>query len=179
MNIAFDLDGVLYDWHTAVYNYLKNTNKNFTASFRELWTAPYANITEKDWEYFANLPTLYAVMIPKKTILAMLNTLNDAGHTLYYITNRTDDLERVTRKYLDDYKFPQAFNLIHTDDKGMVVRTLEIDVIVEDKTENLESLAGLCRTIGIERIWNEADRPYLESLGVLFIPSAECVGEIL
>jgi uncharacterized HAD superfamily protein len=179
MNIAFDLDGVLYPWHTAAYNYLKETRKDITASFRDLWAYPYANISKEDWDYLASIPLLYSIMIPTKKILEMLSGLDKEGHTIYYITNRHGDLERITRKYLDDYNFPQAFNLIHTEDKGMVVRTLEIDIIVEDKPKNLESLVGLCRTIGIEQVWNEDKRDYLESLGVLFIPSVECLTEIL
>lgn len=179
MNIGFDLDGVIYPWHTAVYNYLVENKQEPVPSFRELWLDPYSYLSEEKWDYLASLPTLYSVIMPRKSILDMLNELDKAGHTIYYITNREKDLHRITEKYLDDYKFPQASNLIMTKEKDKVVRTMELDVIVEDKPKNLEKLASLCRTIGIAHPWNEDQREYLESLGVLFVPSAESLREVL
>lgn len=179
MNIAFDLDGTLYPWHTAVYNYLRTYNGCPPPSYRDLWLDPHKYMSEEKWAYLASLPTLYSTMMPRKEILTLLRTLDEAGHTLYYITNRKPHLERVTRKYFEDYKFPQSSNLIITKDKEQEVRILEIDIIVEDRPENLEKLAGLCRTIGITQPWNEAKQEYLESLGVLFIPLVECLKDIL
>ena len=179
MNIAFDLDGVLYPWHTAVYNHLKHTQKDFNLSFNELWTPPFSYYTEEQWKYTASIPLLYGNMIPKKEILDMLNYLDKEGHTLYYVTFRPEDVQRVTIKYLDDYKFPQSSNLIFEPDKGKAARMLEIDVFIEDKSSNLEKLVSLCRTIGIAHPWNADKQAYLESLGVLFLPSADKVKEVL
>jgi len=179
MNIAFDIDGVLYPWHTAVYNYLLNTKPGFNLSYEELWDPPFTYFNSNGAEYIASLPLLYLNIVPKRAILSMLNTLSDSGHTLYYITYRPDNVHRVTRKYLEDYKFPQYSNLTFDKDKGKMARILEIDVFIEDRPENLEQLSVLCRTIGISHPWNEGKREYLESLGVLFIPSVECLVDIL
>jgi len=179
MNIIFDLDGVLYPWHDAVYTYLRVEGGDSLPSFNVLWKDPYKYIKKEKWDFIATIPLLYSTILPKKEIVAMLKELDAMGHTLYYVTNREQDLERVTRKYLNDYNFPQEFNLIHTKDKDKIIRTLEIDVIVEDKVENLEKFSALCKTIGIEHPWNEEKRGYLESLGIIFIPSAEYVQEIL
>jgi uncharacterized HAD superfamily protein len=180
MNIGLDLDGVIYDWHHAVYTYLVTNKKNWSVSEEELWRDPYKYLPESEWSYIALLPTLYYTIIPSEKILQTIRNLDSEKNNIYYITNRySEDVKRVTEKYLKDYSFPQAGNLIFTDDKSQMARILEIDVFVEDKPKNLESLVGLCRTIGIEQLWNEKEREYLESLGVLFIPSIECLEEIL
>ena len=177
--IGMDIDGVLYPWHTAVYNYLRIYNGCPPPSYRDLWLDPHKYMSEEKWAYIASLPILYSTIFPRKGVLDLLNTQDKAGHTIYYITNRESHLERVTRKYLADHKFPQLSNLILTKDKEQEVRILEIDIFVEDRPKNLEKLAGLCRTIGIIQPWNEAKQEYLESLGVLFIPYVECLNDVL
>jgi len=179
MNIAFDMDGVLYPWHDAVYTYLRVEREDEIPEFNLLWKDPYKYVRKERWDFIATIPLLYSTILPKKEILAMLKKLDVENNTLYYVTSRDKDLERVTKKYLDDYSFPQSFNLMHTKDKERIIRNWEIDAIVEDQASNLEKFSGLCKTIGIEHPWNEEKRGYLESLGVLFIPSAEFVGEIL
>jgi uncharacterized HAD superfamily protein len=179
MNIAFDLDGVLYDWHKAVELYLRTTKKDWNVSHRDLWERPHEFLTEGEWDYIASLSPLYYTEFPNPKVLDYVKYLDSEGATIYYVTNRIPDLEYVTKKYLQDYGFPQSGNLVFTKDKGQVARIHEIDVFVEDKPSNLEALSGLCRVIGIKQIWNEEKREYLESLGVLFLPSAECLKDVL
>ena len=126
MNIAFDLDGVLYPWHKSVYDYLTRLPNSLTRgkNYHEFWEDPYTEITEKEWSYYASLPILYTNMIPSKPMLDMLRKLDSEGHTLYYITNRIPDLARITEQYLNNYKFPQAENLILSEDKAKEVRIL-------------------------------------------------------
>jgi uncharacterized HAD superfamily protein len=155
MNIAFDLDGVLYPWHRVIYNYIRENYKDFSATYTELWSNPYSFFTPEWWSYIASVPLMYQSAIPDKDIVDMLQKLDEEGHTIYYVTNREKELERVTRWFLETYNFPQAGNLIITKEKDHTVRTLEIDIFVEDKPTNLEMLSPLCKTLGIEHPWNE------------------------
>lgn len=180
MNIGFDLDGVLYPWHEAVTQYLEIYKKNLNVSYKDLWSDPYKYLSEEEWDYLASIPTVYETHVPQQKALDLLNKLDKEGHSIFYITHRwSSDVMRVTERYLSKYNFPQRNNLISTKDKGQAVRSHEIDLFVEDKPETLEELSGLCKVIGISHLWNEVKRPYLESLGVLFLPSVEALGEVI
>lgn len=180
MNIAFDLDGVLYPWHEALYNYLNLTKRSWTPTCWEFYREIDKYVSEDEVEYIRTIPTLYSCFLPSNEMLNMLKILNEAGHTIYYITSRPNDsVKTTTQIYIDKYKFPQSQNLIFSMDKTHEIRILEIDVIVEDRPENLEKFSSLCRTIGISQPWNDRKRDYLESLGVVFIPNVINLPEIL
>lgn len=186
MNIAFDLDGVLYPWQEAVFSYLSELGKTKGKSFSELWKNPYDIGDEKFWEYIASLHILYQKFIPRTAVLSLLNDISDKGHTIFYITGRpaskegkSTDLRFITELYLTKYGFPQTGNLIFSKDKASRARELEIDVFVEDHPEILKTLPNVCSTIGIMRPYNTEREEELTSCGVFFIPRVECLREVL
>jgi len=179
MNIAFDLDGVIYPWHEAVHTYLRTQYGESVPAFEELWKDPYKYFSEEKWKFIATIPLLYSTRFPRPDIVLFLQELDRKGHTLYYITNRNLDLELTTLMYLNSYNFPQTNNLIHTSDKVQYIRILELDVIVDDRPELLEKFSSICTTYGVSQPYNKSKREYLESIGVIFVPAVECLRDIL
>ena len=45
--LGLDLDGVIYPWHEAVYEYFR-LYKNYTGSFNKLWEVDYLSFTKTD-----------------------------------------------------------------------------------------------------------------------------------
>jgi len=155
-NIAFDLDGVLYNWHLAAHTYLR-VYKGIKESFEEFWRNPFELLSVDEIKYIATVPELYEKFIPSKDLLDMLHNLSEE-YTLYYLTNRPISVENLTSRWLKRYGFPQDDNLIFTTDKGKYIRLLEIDLIAEDGGHDGKvaiSLKGLTDVILIRRPWNE------------------------
>lgn len=153
MIIAFDLDGVLYNWHRAVYSYLTEQGKELP-SYEELWKNFDSLFTSDEVCFLLSLPTLYDKMFPEKGLIEYLQKLSDYGHTIYYITSRRNELETTTELYLNRYKFPQIRNLIFSAEKEKYARLLEIDIFIEDQYKYAEKLKNICKTILRRQPWN-------------------------
>lgn len=153
MNIAFDLDGVLYNWHRAIYSYLLEQGKSIPG-YDELWQRFDKIFTNEEICFLLSLPTLYEKMFPEKGLIKYLQSLSSNGHNIYYITSRRKELETTTELYLERHKFPQTRNLIFSADKDKYARLLEIDVFVEDQYKYAEKLKNVCKVIMRRQPWN-------------------------
>jgi FMN phosphatase YigB (HAD superfamily) len=153
MILAFDLDGVLYNWHKAVYSYLTEQGKEIP-SYNELWERFDKIFTADEICFLLSLPMLYDKMFPEKGLIEYLQSLSEKGHTIYYITSRRKELEITTELYLERFKFPQTRNLIFSADKDKYARLLEIDIFVEDQYKYTEKLKNVCKVIMRRQPWN-------------------------
>lgn len=155
MNIAFDLDGVLYDWHHAWHTECRIHEENTPEDFEEFWTkyVPQKSDFAVD-NYYTKLQHLYSNMPPVKGLLDMMNKISSV-HSIYYITSRPEYVRTTTEAYLRRWEYPQRDNLFMTLDKTVDARALAIDLFVEDKVENLEALSQFTKVLGIKQIWNK------------------------
>lgn len=149
--VGFDLDGVLYDWHLAVYTHYV-TNKKFEGSYEEFWSSWKEYIPEEDIEYLVSVPTLYeAVIAPKRTI-SILENLSEFCE-IYYITARPQEAKLVTERYLRKSNFPQWFNLSFSCDKGIQIRQYGIEYYLDDNPKIVKNVKNLTNAFLLDKIY--------------------------
>jgi uncharacterized HAD superfamily protein len=163
LSIGLDLDGVLVNWHRAVYTYTVAFN-NEKRTYEQFWRE-YRTMPKSFWE-ITEWPDLYEKCMPTQDVLDTLKYLDSEGHTLYYITHRTETCRRVTEKYVNKW-FPQSMNLVLTKDKGKYVRLYKIDIFVEDRECNANELKNLCKVLFMKQPWNEGYRDGLTCISKL------------
>lgn len=156
--IGFDIDGVLYPWHKMLHLWLQ-VNRNITESYDDYW----ANVQEKDgdwsssiyWSNMAGMRHIYEMYMPPQEDVDVLRRLSK-DYNILYITHRGSDLERITRNWLDRYKFPNTDQLyVGNIPKSLSVRFYGCDYYVEDKQGIIESLIGVTDVICMKHNWNE------------------------
>jgi uncharacterized HAD superfamily protein len=155
MIIGLDLDGVLYDWHRPVYNYLKTT-KGIPESYEEFWHVFLKY--EEDLKYIVTLSDLYDKTIPTKETIDTLNKIDKGGHTIHYITSRPESATLVTERYVNKW-YPQSMNLTVTKngDKPNYIRLYKLDFYVNDRMEENMKLKDICKIILYKQPWNDTE----------------------
>lgn len=153
MNIAFDLDGVLYPWHESIMTHLK-AFKNLDVSFSAFWKNPHDFVSKEHLDYLLSINSIYFDSYPYAGSQEVLNKLAEE-HSIFYITSRPSDCFHATKRYLSRHGFPQVENLILSDKKAHFCRLLEIDYFFEDREEYVIMLQNLCKVILIRKPWNE------------------------
>lgn len=159
--LGLDMDGVLYGWHEAVYEYLR-LYRDYKGTFKELWSVDFKKFTEEDWEFLINIDILYTSRMPTPDCIKFLDYVKDKFE-LYYITARPKYVKTTTEQYLRHYNFPSQDNLIFESDKVNTVRRLKIDYFIDDLPKHLEGLSKVCDVIMIERPYNEKERELYKS----------------
>lgn len=155
MNIGLDCDGVIYFWHMLVYNYVKmfpGTDETYEEFWKEINNGTRYSETFK--RNLVEMDDMYNKLSADKDVVKAVNILS-RGNSIYYITSIPDRLKRIREAWLMVNKFPQASNLITTFDKAYYVRDLEIDLMVEDRMDNILELSKYTRVVGIRQPWNE------------------------
>ena len=152
MKIAFDLDGVLYDWHGAVWNkYFKSEYRDY----EEFWKNQWDLVDMERWQAIMLDPDVYTKPANAE-VVNMLHKLS-LRYFIYYITLRPKDLTRVTQVWLNRNGFPDSSHLfIEQKSKVSICQKLEIDVVVEDRINMMDELCdnGI-RVLGVRQPWNE------------------------
>ena len=155
MIIGFDLDGVLYDWHRPVYNYMW-IYKGIKESYEEFWH----NFLkyEEDLKYAVTLSDLYEKTMPSQETLTTLKKINEAGHTIHYISSRPDSAITVSEKYVNKW-YPQSMNLTITKngEKQNYIRLYKLDIYVNDRIEENLKLKDTCKIILFKQPWNDVE----------------------
>lgn len=128
LNIGFDLDGVIYDYHYAAHRYVTsfididyNTFWANVDAFNEIW-----------WDNLILLPHLYNKIPVGKEVLETLNYFS-RDNFLYYITSRSPELEFVTNLWMKNNRIPQRHNIFFSKDKRIEISELELDYFIEDR----------------------------------------------
>lgn len=153
-NIGYDLDGVLYDYHRALYTELVIYDK-LEQSFYEFWHHGYKTYkSEAWWENTIQLQHIYGTQPPKQGVVELLKD-QAKRHTIYYVTNRPLAVELATRNWLRRYDFPYQENLIFCTDKRPVVLEKNISIFMEDRLHNAEQLNDICELYLVRTHANE------------------------
>lgn len=150
--LCLDMDGVLYNWHNAVFEYV-TMYKGYNKSFTELWSRDYLYFTEGDWEFMTYIDILYSNQAPTPDCVSFLNNVK-YRFEIYYITARPTYVKTTTQQYLNRYKFPFRHNLFFEPDKVSMARLLKADYFIDDIPANISKLQSVTKTIMIARPYN-------------------------
>ncbi len=158
--IGFDLDGVLYNWHMAVYEFLNNTGVE-TGTYNEFWTeghhmfdgTPYKGYRSIKWH---NLCTNTILFDRPEHFTKSVPFLQELAKNcdLIYITARVPEVERVTKRTLKKYEFPNPTEVIFASDKTVPVILNNVEIFVEDQVGNALELKTLCKVLIMNQVWN-------------------------
>ena len=162
MILGFDIDGVLYPWHEEVWKYYLRGDREYI-SFIDFWKYPGGWVAENEGSPIvealvrADLP-----YISYKPPLADISIIDDIARLkqideIWYITSRPRQLQYDTAKWLKDFEFPFADNLIMADENGgkvKVVSDKKCDLYVEDRPKYLELLPKVTSVVKMIRPYN-------------------------
>lgn len=150
--LGLDLDGVLYDWHSAVYTYFQYI-KNYQGTYRQFWTEFINDTSKEEQEFIVSIPFLYSAITPSKQVIEFLNFAADNSE-IYYITSRPDSVEHITKKYVKEY-FPYPDNLFSVHDKATTCRYLGVTHFLDDHEKHVKAVQPVANSFLKARCWNE------------------------
>ena len=166
MNIGFDLDGVLYRWHEALYRELALFH-NLKEDYYTFWRGRYHVIYDDNcWHNFVRWEHLVSCQFPNPKHVEFLNDLSK-NNNIFYITHRPEEVRFSTKLWLEKSKFPQIENLIFPElasDKSFEIRQLELDIYCDDREGIIKSASKLCDAYLVEQPWNENGREGLKCI---------------
>lgn len=143
-NFGFDLDGVLYDWFTALIPLFKSFGFD-VSSPQEVY-----KILKKRDELFikniAAIPMPYTTMQPSKKTVEIANKISERFN-IFYITYRPQSSYIAVINWLKKYRFPDYENLIMSVDKTVDIRINKIKYFVEDNPSIVEKIKGITNVI--------------------------------
>lgn len=152
--IGFDIDGVLYDIHTAAYTELIAFH-GLTIPFSKFWGNYKSYYSEKFYNSFFKIPILYDSMLPISGSIETLNYL--AGkYNLCYITARPQEVKYVTKKWLKTNKFPYYENVEFSKNKEVEIRSNNCKYFIEDcwVQDKVDSMSKITNLILVNAVYN-------------------------
>lgn len=151
--LGLDLDGCIYPWHECVFTYYEY-EMNYSKSYNEFWEE--INLWSKEkQDYLVSLPFLYETSVPQKHVVDFLNFAKENSKDIYYITNRPQELERITLRYFRRYNFPYPNNLFITSDKATTCRYLGVTHFLDDHAKHIKAVNGIADSYLMAKPWNK------------------------
>lgn len=154
MRIGIDIDGVLTDVIRYVCDY---GSKYFFEKYGKLdininsWSLKdMFNVTdEEDKECWLTIVKNYSINEPARSFTSeVINKIKNEGNSIYIITARSvdkwDDVDGQMNNIIKDWlkhNEIQYDNLIFSKDKLEICKKYNIDIMIEDKTENINSVS--------------------------------------
>lgn len=149
--LGLDLDGCLYDWHSAVYTYFQY-ERGYEKDYVTFWNE-FPLLKSELQDYIVSLPFLYESVLPSKQVKEFLEFAKDRSE-IYYITKRPECVESATRRYLKKNNFPFQDNLYITGDKATTCRMFGITHFLDDFPSHLEKIKGIAECYLMAKPWN-------------------------
>jgi uncharacterized HAD superfamily protein len=158
MNLGFDLDGVLYPWHENVWKTLRELGI-VESSFEVYWDKEWIDMRENQntlFMNFVNEPTMYSALAPYYGVKELLDKFKEDGHTIWYITQRPEHIDFITRRWVKRWRLPFSDNVIRVEtSKKIPVVEKEIDLFVDDAIRHAEELSNYTKVILVRKPWNK------------------------
>lgn len=151
--LGLDLDGVLYDWHSAVFTYFQY-ECNYCGDYRTFWMEYFPSMSAEWHEYIVSLPFLYETQVPLQSTMNFLAFAKENANDVYYITHRPREVENVTRRYFKKYDFPCQDNLFMTGDKANMCRYLGITHFLDDHVKHVDSVKRVSSSYLMSKVYN-------------------------
>jgi len=168
MKIGIDIDGVLADFNKSYKELIEResglTLPPLSDDYPDTWYYERAaGVTReqeaKVWEEIKSTQ-FWGMLQPLNgavTALQHLNAMRFAGHHIYFITARTG---KMAKFYTEMWLMFHGMNLptvLIADQKGGLVKGLQLDVFVDDRPENIEDVwrvSSKTRLYLINQPWN-------------------------
>ena len=160
--LGLDIDGVLYDFHSALYTYYQY-EMNYGGTYREFWLDFIANKSEEEQKYIMEIPIPYEMIAPSLQVLEFLSYAQNKAD-IYYITSRSPELERITRRYFRRYDFPFQDNLFMNSDKITTCRYLGITHFLDDHVKHVKKVASVANAYLMAKLWNTDSQEELKTV---------------
>lgn len=162
INVGLDLDGVVYKYHEAAYDYFVGIGM-YDKGFVSFWTEFIPSLSDEEQDYIISIPFLYESYAINSEALEYLNKLSEIAD-LYYITARHNELRRVTERWLRKNKIPQDYNLVMTKDKASYIKLLKISYFVDDFISQVENVGNFCNSMLFAQPWNREKQNILPTV---------------
>jgi uncharacterized HAD superfamily protein len=153
ITLSLDIDGILYPYHEALYTYYQY-EMGYSDSYEKFWGEFFPSLTEDKKSYIVSIPVVYEMIEPYKHVMDFLDFISSKAD-VYYMTARSLELERITRKYFKKYNFPFQDNLIMTSDKANACRLYGVTHFLDDHAHHVESVAKVADAYLMAKIWNK------------------------
>lgn len=173
--LGLDLDGVLYDFHSALYTYCQY-EMNYAGSYDEFWMDYIQNLSKSRQDYLMSLPIPYESTLPTKSTKDFLDFAKERAQ-IYYITSRPKEVEVVTERFLRKNDFPFLDNLIFAEDKSLPCRLYSITHFLDDGPRHLEATYQITNAYLMAKIWNREFRDKFKTVYSLKEFGKEVFGE--
>ena len=160
--LGLDLDGVLYDFHSAMFTYFQYEMK-YTGTYQEFWLEYFRGLSKEKQKYYLALPIFYDAVIPSCRIMSFLEYAKDRAE-IYYITHRPMEVESITKRHLKKYNFPYQDNLCITDDKVTACRMYGVTHFLDDFANQVEAVAKITNAYLFAKPWNKEYRDKLTTV---------------
>lgn len=166
--LGLDMDGVLYDWHSAAYTYYQYM-KGYAGDYREFWTTFINDTPKEEQDYLVSLPFLYHAITPSPIVSNFLKEVSKLAD-IFYITSRpqTSDIEHATRKYIQEYEFPFPDNLFITNDKVTVCRYTGVTHFLDDNAQHVKKVSETAKSYLLAKYWNQYAQDELDTVHGLY-----------
>lgn len=151
--LGLDLDGVLYDYHSALYTFCQY-ELNYNGTYEEFWLDYFPACSKEKQDYLIGLPIPYETSIPSKQIIEFLEFANLRAE-ICYITFRPIELERITKRFLRRNNFPQQYNLYITGDKATACRYLGVTHFLDDHVKHVKAVSAVADAYLMAKLWNK------------------------
>jgi 5'(3')-deoxyribonucleotidase len=159
MKIACDLDGVAYEWHTAVV-YMLNNYRGYHLDWRDWtdWNWIERVVTPEDWEWLwtdAIDLGLYRYGHVIKGAIIGIQELQRNGHEVVFVTHRPKSAVQDTLDWLSYVRLrPSGVHILTAEEAKTSVPA---DLYIDDKKENIQDVAvnSSKKIIAFDQPWNK------------------------
>ncbi|KKN26957.1 hypothetical protein LCGC14_0869530 [marine sediment metagenome] len=157
MIIGFDVDGVIYPWHSEVYDYFQ-WQHGYKGSYKEFWKEYIPTIQETTLlDNMIADPTLYARRSIKLTYLRALWEIAGLGYEIWYVSSLHKEARQERIKWFSSngLPYPENYKFVDGISKRKAILDIGCDYFVEDRIPTIEDLLGHVFMFVIDQPWNE------------------------
>lgn len=164
--LGFDLDGVLYNWHQAAYDYLVRFCGLIDEPYEEFLFVKSKFLSNKPKLFVENLvrlEDLYYKFPAKKEDVDTLQKLSKK-YTIVYVSARPQEVDFVTRKWLEDFNFPNYKEVYLAEDKVREIRYLGCNYYVEDMSHFAVDISKVAEVFLMAKAYNKTYQQYFKTI---------------
>jgi len=144
--IGLDLDGVIYNWHGVIHDYIVKF-KGEELGYKEFWKrAKHEDYKRELLMALVEIPMFYSQRNIRSHVLDTVKKLAETN-IIYYITTRPEGARRATIDWMKRSGLPYSDNLIITQNKRPHIAMLECDYFVDDKQKTIDSIKDVTNAI--------------------------------
>lgn len=149
--IGFDIDGVLYPWHSLVYDSFKEYSGDICEEkfWKEWFQSDIRPIFVKN--ILADI-SLFGKFQMRAELQEMLERIKEK-YDIFFVTQRPEGAFTITKRWLTDVNLYDD-NLYLVEDKALMSRILNLDYFIEDRPENVNKLKLVVKTFIVSTPFN-------------------------